>query len=171
MAGATAPANIYVIGHSRSGALAPPFAQWLADIASQWDAAGKAKLHVYTFAGPTPGNDKFAARFQSSGIDTYRFANTYDVVPHVWQPDEMREISALYGDQLTALKGPIDAWAAALESYHYQHEVIAQPRTWNEQAQSNFLQRAAAEHLDGYLKAFGLYDSNNFNILTLFAPI
>lgn len=171
IAAAPSPANLYVIGHSKSGPLAAAFAQWLADIAPQWDATGKAELHVYTFAGPTPGNDKFAGRYLTSGIDECRFENKYDIVPHVWDPAEMRQISGLYDDQLAALKGPIDAWAAALESSHYRHEVTDQPRVWKKTPQSNFLQRATVEHLDGYLKAFGLYDPNSFNILTLFAPI
>jgi len=171
IAGATVPANVYVIGHSKSGALAPAFAQWLSDIALHWDPRQKAKLYVFTFAGPTPGNDRFADRYQHSAIDETRVANTYDVVPHVWQSDEMRQISGLYADQLNDLKNPLNNWATTLESYHYQHEVATQQIDWDNVPQSNFLQRIAFEHLNAYLKKFQIYNDEKFNILKLFAPI
>jgi hypothetical protein len=178
IANATAPVNIHVIGHSKSGALAPALALWLADTQGgavsnpeQWDPGSKAKLHVYTFAAPTPGNAGFAARFKQRIADAYRLENTYDIVPHVWSPSEVKEIPDLYGDQLTALKIPADALALALQVPAYQHETEPAPWTGADVPQSNFLQRAAVEHLDSYLKKFALYDASTLSILALFAPI
>lgn len=172
------PVNICVIGHSKSGALAPAFALWLADtkgaaISSpeQWDSGSKANLCVYSFAAPTPGNACFATRFRQKITGCSRFENPYDIVPHVWDPDEVRKISGLYGDQLSALRIPAEALALALQVPAYQHEVQSKPWAGAAVPQSNFLKRAAVEHLDSYLKEFGLYDASTLSILALFAPI
>ncbi len=178
VANATAPVNIYVVGHSKGGALAPALALWLADTqggavgnSEQWDPSSRANLHLYSFSAPTPGNAGFAARFKQRIADAYRLENPYDIVPHVWDPSEVREVPDLYGDQLTALRIPADLLAAALRVTGYQHEVPAAPWTGAAVPQSNFLQRAAIEHLDSYLKKFGLYDASTLSIVALFAPI
>jgi hypothetical protein len=169
IATAAKPANIYVIGHSKSGALAPAFAQWLSDIGLHWDSGQKAKLHVFTFAGPTPGNKAFADRYK---IDETRVFNINDVVPHVWQPDEMREISQLYDGKLAGLKDPLNTWATALESYRYQHEVSPPSSFAGENPPGgNFLQCIAEGHLNAYLKKFNIWIDGEFDILSLFKPI
>jgi hypothetical protein len=178
VANAAPPVNIYVIGHSKSGALAPVLALWLADtqggsvsIPEQWDPGSKAKLRLYSFAAPTAGNAGFAARFKRKITDYHRFANPYDLVPHVWDPNQVRQIPGLYGDQLTALRIPAELLAVALQVPAYQHEVPPEPWTGPAVPQSNFLKRAAVEHLDSYLKKLGIYDADTLSILALFAPI
>ena len=52
--------TIYVTGHSLGGALAPAFAQWLADTRTKWDPNKNATLQIFAFAGATPGNRVFA---------------------------------------------------------------------------------------------------------------
>jgi hypothetical protein len=178
VANAAAPINIYVIGHSKGGALAPAIALWLAETqggavstSEQWDPGCKANLHLYSFSAPTPGNTGFAARFTQKITEYYRLANPYDIVTHVWDPNEVRNIPGLYGDQLTALRIPADALAFALEVLAYQHEVPSEPWTGAAVSQSNFLKRAVVEHLDSYLRKFGLYDCSALSTLALFAPI
>ena len=180
MASGMPPKNIYIVGHSKSGALAPALALWLADTQgrsveppAQWDPDRKARLHVYTFAGPTPGNAAFTARFQSAPtiVERYRSANPFDIVPHVWNPTEIKEISGLYRDQLMFLKVPADVVAASVKIFGYEHEGAAQQGDWPDVMQPNFLERAAVEHLDGYLKQFKIYDERNMNTLALFAPV
>jgi hypothetical protein len=170
---AAAPVDIYVTGHSKSGALAPAFVLWLADTALQWDPADKAKIHACTFAGPTPGNAGFANRYQAARkiTERMRIENPYDVVPHVWDPIEMRTIPGLYGNQLTWSSLMVNSLANAVAQYHHQHEITAPPWTGADVPQANFLQRIAVEHLDGYLKTFGIYDAESLNTLKLFAPI
>ena len=178
VATATAPVNIYVVGHSKSGALAPALALWLADTqggvvvgAEQWDPSAKAKLYLYTFAAPTPGNAGFANRLKQKIAASYRLANPYDIVPHAWNPKEIREIPNLYGDQLSALRIPADVLALALEATAYRHEVLSAQWTGGAVPQSDFLQRAAVEHLDFYLKQFGIYNANSLSTLALYGPI
>ena len=178
VANETAPVNIYVIGHSKGGALAPALALWLADTQGmvatdpdRWDPDTKARLHLYSFAAPTPGNAGFADRFQHKIADSYRLANPYDIVPHVWDPSEVRLIPDLYGNQLKLLAVPAIALATALEVPAYRHEVPSVPWTSAAVAQSNPLQRAGIEHLDSYLKKLGLYDDRTLSTLALYAPI
>jgi Lipase (class 3) len=178
VANAAGPVNIYVVGHSKGGALAPVLALWLADTQgravvdpAQWDLESKAILHLYSFAAPTAGNAGFADRFKQRISDAYRLANPYDIVPHAWDPNEVREIPDLYGDQLQALKLPANALALALQVVAYQHEVPGALWLGTGVAQSNFLQRAGVEHLDSYLRELGLYDDGSLSTLALFAPI
>ncbi|HLX36481.1 MAG TPA: hypothetical protein VKR29_01730, partial [Candidatus Binataceae bacterium] len=166
--GATKPANVYVIGHSKSGALAPAFAQWLWDIAQHWDPTQKAKLQVFTFAGPTPGNKAFADHYK---IDETRVFNTNDVVPHVWQSSEMQDIYKLYSGKLAALKDSLNKWATALQTYNYQHEVTPPLSFDGDVPDGNFLQCIAEGHLNAYLKNFNIWIDGEFDILSLFKPI
>ena len=178
VANAATPLNVYVIGHSKSGAVAPALALWLADTqgktlaaSEQWDPGNRATLHLYTFAGPTPGNAQFAARFQQKITDAHRFENPYDLVPHVWEPGEIREIPDLYGDQLWFLRPAADTLARFLQRPAYTHEVPPGPWKSLTEAPLNTMQRIAFEHLDAYLKEFGIYDDNTLSLLALFAPI
>jgi lipase (class 3) len=86
----------------------------------QWDPGSKANPRVYSFSAPMFGNAGFAARFKRKITDYYRLDNPYDLVPHVWDPNEVREIPGLYNDQLTALRIPADALALALQVPAYQ---------------------------------------------------
>jgi hypothetical protein len=178
VARAPSPLNIYVVGHSKSGAVAPALALWLADTqgktvaaSEQWDPGNKATLHLYTFAGPTPGNAQFATRFQQKITDAQRFANPNDLVPHVWEPAEVKAIPDLYGDKLWFLRPAADTLALFLKEPAYTHEVP--PAPWNNltEAPLNTMQRIAFEHLDAYLQEFGIYDANTLSLLALFAPI
>jgi Lipase (class 3) len=178
VAGVPAPVDVYVVGHSKGGALAAALALWLVDTQGgavahrdQWDPITNAKVHLYSFAAPTAGNAGFASRFTRKITSAYRLANPYDLVPHVWNPDDVREIPTLYGSQLNALRLPADALALALQITAYQHEVSSARWTGPSVAQSNFLQRAGVEHLDSYLKQFGLYDVQTLSTLALFAPV
>ena len=82
-----APAGtpILITGHSLGGclasALAPCVASWV---------GGPSSLAVYTIAAPSPGNQDFAAYYntlftdQSGGSTAFRFFNSLDVVPNAW---------------------------------------------------------------------------------------
>jgi hypothetical protein len=96
----SAPVKVWVVGHSKAGALAPALALWLAESrgtnAGNWDPENRATLHLATFAGPTPGNGNFAERLRNAMASTYRLANPYDIAPHVWAADEAAQIPRLY---------------------------------------------------------------------------
>jgi Lipase (class 3) len=73
----SAGATIYCTGHSQGGALAPMMMARLGASAALW----KAKLHTYSFAGPTSGNPAFANWADGSGA-LVRVVNPLDVVPY-----------------------------------------------------------------------------------------
>jgi hypothetical protein len=178
VASTAAPVNIYLVGHSKGGALAAALALWLADTQGedvanqdQWDPGTNAKVHLYSFAAPTAGTAAFADRFTRKITSAYRLANPYDLVPHAWNPNDFRKIPDLYSGQLDPLRLPVDTLAVALQLTAYQHEVWSPEWTGPAIMQSNFLQRAGVEHLDSYLKKFSLYDAAHMSTLALFAPI
>src|SRR5262245_1838210 len=67
-AAAGPPLEVIVTGHSKGGALAPAVALWLKDALDSgredesWDPSRRARVRCHAFAGPTPGNEAFAAR-------------------------------------------------------------------------------------------------------------
>jgi hypothetical protein len=173
---ASGPVDISVVGHSKGGALAPALALWLADTqgnavaaSDQWDPGCIATLQVLTFAGPTAGNSGFANRFVGKFAGAYRLFNPHDIVPHAWDPAELRLIPDLYGEQLASLQVP--AWAVAefVEGYGYQHEVAAQP--WSLPLEPDTLPaHVAYNHLDAYLTELGIPDPG-LRFLEVFKPI
>jgi Lipase (class 3) len=170
--------TIEVIGHSKGGALAAALALWLADTqgmavaaAYQWDPSTKARIKVWSFVAPTPGNAGFAGHFAQKLPDAYRLANPYDLVTHAWNADEFEQVPTLYGEQSSELQQIVKSLEGRLRESDYQHEIRSAQWTGAPLPQSGLLQRAAIEHLDAYLRVLGIYDERNLNILSLFAPI
>jgi hypothetical protein len=169
--------EIHVIGHSKGGPLAAALSLWLADTqgpeiphAEQWDSKRRAVISVYTFAAPTPGNSAFASHFAKMIKNDYRLANPLDIVPHVWNAAEARDIPNLYKGQLRPLKGLVDALTPTLRQLDYCHEVPASEAGWTPQIEDLQLPgQIAFQHLDAYLKKFDLFSEMNF--VSLFQPL
>jgi hypothetical protein len=96
--------EIWVTGHSKGGALAPALSLWLADtqgrsapVEEQWDPDARARVHCVAFAGPTPGNARFAQRL-SDRLDgrLHRIANRRDFVTSAWDPRALVAVPSLY---------------------------------------------------------------------------
>jgi len=101
-------ATIAVGGHSLGGALAPCMGLYLYDnrVALGLDNPGlaKQKIAVYAYAGPTPGDQTFAAYYESR-IDGSSFAyssvyNTLDIVPQAWALDTLQTIPTIYAGKI-----------------------------------------------------------------------
>ncbi|MEO0472091.1 MAG: hypothetical protein AAF206_20855, partial [Bacteroidota bacterium] len=86
-AGTDSTVSIIVSGHSLGGALAPLLALKLRENKS----LSAANIQTYAFAGPTPGNVKFATYMvKTLGADNYHAHNNkLDLVPHVWEVDSI----------------------------------------------------------------------------------
>jgi hypothetical protein len=171
---ASAPVKVWVVGHSKGGALASALALWLAEWrganAGNWNPQNRATLHLATFADPTPGNANFAKRVQNAMATTYRLANPYDIVPHVWAADEAARIPALYGTKLLALEPLALLLVPRLRRYGYEHECSAESWPRTSLAERPLLTQIAVNHLDAYLHKLGIYDGQ-LNTLAVFAPI
>jgi triacylglycerol lipase len=87
-------ASIGVVGHSLGGNLATVYAPWLLYQLQQAGLAVPALLPVLTFAAPTAGNEAFAAAYDSSFPDSWRYYNAIDIVP--MSADDIRAAGALY---------------------------------------------------------------------------
>ena len=93
----TEPVAVTVSGHSLGGALSPTLALWLLDTQQEWDHRSRAMISVYAYAGPTPGNDDFAAYIDDRfGERLHRIFNPLDVVTHAWNVADLVELKALY---------------------------------------------------------------------------
>ena len=168
-----APLDVTVTGHSKGAALAQAVALWLREAldspAERWDAGRGARVHCDAFAGPTPGNAAFAQRFEGLlGPTHHHVRNMNDIVTHAWQPDELRQIPALYGSRTALFKPVIDTIVAATEPLGYRHvqpgvRAIAGPLV----ASRSFVQEFIHQHLDAYLHEQGL-DAHGIDALRLF---
>jgi hypothetical protein len=125
--------ELFVTGHSKGGALAPALALCLADTqgsdgipaAYRWNPDGKATIHCYAFAGPTPGNTAFAAHFnQRLGRRFYRYTNELDIVTGAWTPKGLRAVPNVYGKAVRRVPGLellARAVAEDVEHLDYRH--------------------------------------------------
>ncbi|OHD08392.1 MAG: hypothetical protein A2086_00125 [Spirochaetes bacterium GWD1_27_9] len=94
--------KIYVTGHSLGGLLSSTFGLWLND---KWNVENKPEIYIYSYAGPSAGNENFA-KYSDSVFknNCNRFVgakdkNTkLDVAVNVWNEKEMSNIPNLYGD-------------------------------------------------------------------------
>jgi hypothetical protein len=95
------PTAVNLGGHSLGGALSPTLALWLHDTQRDWDPAGHASLSVLPSAGPTAGNQEFAAYSDAKiGPLVTRLHNPLDVVPHAWASADVQAIPTLYVPQI-----------------------------------------------------------------------
>jgi hypothetical protein len=173
IAAAPAPVRVTVTGHSKGGALAIAFALWLAETQGdalperlRWDPEGRASVHGWSFAGPSPGNAAFAARVETVlGERCRRVYSDLDVVTHAWEPARIRTIAALYGDLVLrppGLEALAAAIASALESVplEYCHAGRADPpeglATTIDEDAPGFVGQLVHQHLDAYLRAMAL---------------
>jgi hypothetical protein len=113
-------------GHSLGGLMAPvlalKYAEHLAAVGKQ------AAMSVYSFAGPTPGDQAFAdymtSVFTSPSFKTVSFVrSSLDVVPHAWNYERMQEIKFLYPfwPATDQVKDLIDYCADPVKNLGYIH--------------------------------------------------
>jgi hypothetical protein len=92
--------QIAVAGHSLGGALSPTLALFLSDTKSEWDATNMTHIGAFPTAGPTPGDEAFAAYYekQIAANKIYYLSqhNAIDVVPHAWQKEDLEKIPTIY---------------------------------------------------------------------------
>jgi hypothetical protein len=90
------PVKIITGGHSQGGALSPLVALWLADTQTSWDPDGLASISCWPFAGPTPGNKKFADYYDDNVPNTTSVVNPRDVAVRFFNEDDLHKLKTLY---------------------------------------------------------------------------
>ncbi|MEM6720586.1 MAG: hypothetical protein AAF611_14760 [Bacteroidota bacterium] len=96
--------QVAVAGHSLGGALSPTLALYLVDKKSEWDPTNKASVGAFPTAGPTPGDEAFAAYYekqiQAENIYYLSQHNSLDIVPHAWEKGDLAKIPTIYDEYI-----------------------------------------------------------------------
>jgi hypothetical protein len=151
------PVNLYTTGHSLGGALAPSLTLALDDLRLLWDLRGNATFYPFAFAGPTPGDNNFAAYFnQKFPQGLQRVWNALDIVPHAWDTTQMNELPTLYGQSVPAVADAVNLILPCIESIDYtplntQDATFSGPQqNPNISTLQEYLQEAAWQHVTAY---------------------
>lgn len=163
--------TVSVAGHSLGGALAPAVALWLdmtrdtpdAKGAVPWDPGRTARIEVYSFAGPPPGNKEYAALYDERlGEATTRAWNPFDVVPHGWAESTLAQLPGLYAPYATpslpiglglALSRILAMWGG------YEHVCPRASPLAGGQVEPNisdYVTQTLYQHTHAYVKMLGL---------------
>ncbi len=86
--------SIGVVGHSLGGNLSTVFAPWLLYQFQQNNVTPPTLFPVMTFAAPTAGNQAFAAAYDESFPNSWRYYNEIDLVPTA--ADSLRSAEQFY---------------------------------------------------------------------------
>jgi hypothetical protein len=152
--------EIVVTGHSKGGALAPALALWLEEKReTDWDPSQRASIHCVAFAGPSPGNNAFAERFNTKLGDRFdRVVNEQDIVPHAWETGTLGRINSLYDPEprcpraLAELLNSIAKRVGPLAYAHLGGRLTPLKPALNAKRKS-FAAQMVHQHLDGYFEA------------------
>jgi hypothetical protein len=161
-AGAAAPLDITVTGHSKGAALAQTVALWLREALDapdeRWDAGRGARVRCHVFAGLTPGNAAFARRFEERlGGDHHHVRNAHDIVTHAWQVEDLRRIPGLYGARTAIFRPVVESIVSGTAAFGYRHVQAGVRRIEATLMPSRpFAEEFVYQHLDGYVDQLGL---------------
>jgi hypothetical protein len=91
------PWSVYVTGHSLGGTLTPPMTAYLSNVLYGGEYG---RVVPFSFAGLTPGDEGFAAYFNTLGNPGFigRMHNTLDIAPFCWySKSDVQNVYAPYG--------------------------------------------------------------------------
>jgi Lipase (class 3) len=142
-----------------------------------WAPKSRATVHCYSYAGPTAGNQKFAARSNAKiGPRCHRFANPSDVVPHAWTQGDLSGIPALYPNAVASkglLKELVGIVAGLTGKLGYtQIDTLETVPRFGAVDTENplFFDQFVYQHMEAYLVAFGLAE-HGITTQTFFDPL
>lgn len=155
--------SVTVTGHSLGGEMASTTALWLSDTQGHlWDTQRQARVSAYTFAAPTAGNAIWASYFQQQlGDNAHRIWNSLDVVPHVWQLGDLKQIPNLYEPQIKAplplkLALKILIWMVKSKDYTQIAAIASDQQPFKGTVNTDpewaqFFDQIAYQHVDAYI--------------------
>jgi hypothetical protein len=172
--GADKKRTLIFTGHSLAGALSPTLPLLLFTKVGLDMNAWK-EVKVYPSAGYSPGNDKFAAFFQSKfppsnqqGGNSFQVWNqlvwnTHDVVPRAWDTSTLTGLTTLYGNTLEPLDraeiAVLQFTAHELSGPDYKQLLSAsltQPVAHPVTTLDEFLQQMSFQHVEAYFHLLGV---------------
>ncbi|MGD1713528.1 lipase family protein [Dapis sp. BLCC M172] len=127
----TKPIDLFVVGHSLAGALAPLTALSLFERPSEWDSKGIATIKVFSLAAPTPGNKAFQTYYASKlgGEKTQRLWSPIDIVPNFATKQGLDNTGTIYEPDIPST--PLvdvfcSVWNRTIEHHDFQY-ITTQP--------------------------------------------
>lgn len=120
--------DITITGHSLGGGVSSTLALWLHDkIPFLWPEK-PFDLHVFSYAGPTAGNEAFAAYSDRIiGNVCHRFVNPLDMAPKLWNKNDILSLFKLY--KPIASIDPISLFVLKLISFLLKNKGYTQIKT------------------------------------------
>jgi hypothetical protein len=165
--------EIVVTGHSKGGALAAALTAWLAQSRADgpnegnWDPESKVRLRCLTFAGPTPGDDRFNnLLLQKLGPgDFRRIWNRWDIVPHAFGWNDLEAIRTIYDAVL--IEPLLEKLREAIRNDDYSQigPGLPFPEDPNPPSQKLSLLNAVDNHMENYLKRLNISHSTGWFFL------
>ncbi|TQM33247.1 lipase (class 3) [Nocardia bhagyanarayanae] len=150
--------DLTVTGHSLAGVLSPTLALLLRDTQQLWDPSEKARVSVLSTAGPSFGNPEFVAYATQRLQRVRRYANSLDVIPNVWNPDDIDRAKTFYSDNNLPAPWPglFDLIKQASNSGQYAHLDSTNgvfQGTFNTEV-TDYLKQVGYQHIGGYRQFF-----------------
>ena len=143
-------ATVTVTGHSKGGALAPATALWLHE---QLASAQRVTIRCFAFAGPTPGDEEFARRYDAAlGPRTRCIVNRCDIVPQAWATKTLGGIGKLY----PLLMAATNALSRSVDKLGYAHIPKTRLAFGAKPDPGLVVEQLVHNHMDAYLIAAGL---------------
>ena len=175
-------AGVCFTGHSLGATLAATLALHARDIQSSWDPQSKATVTTINFAGPSAGDERFAAYFDHAfsytnnalpywtppeGLQTYAdcIRNSLDLAPMAWKSETLKWAPETYDPHF--LFQPFGTGiiailiADALKSHAYT-QVQSRQKPWNGKFSDNpgpgnkWLAEVSYQHVDAYPNLLGV---------------
>jgi hypothetical protein len=162
--------EIVVTGHSKGGALAAALTAWLAQsrvddsIEGNWDPEKRVRLRCFTFAGPTPGDDRFN-NLLLAGLnagDFRRTWNRWDIVPHAFGWNDLEEIRTIYDAKLIEPLLEMLREAIRSDAYAQIGPGLPFPEDPNPPSPKLSLLSAVDNHMENYLKGLNIPHSTGW---------
>ncbi len=160
--------DVVTVGHSLGGTLASTLALYLQDTKNEWDPREKSTIYTTPTAGFTAGNSDFAKYSDSRiGPNTDRIWNDKDVVPRLWNAQDLESIRTLYSPYINerVVDPIVDILEILANGNDYQqiqesHELNG----WIQEFPDDknpikiFFEETVYQHMNSYAIILGVYD-------------
>ncbi|NES07187.1 MAG: lipase family protein [Okeania sp. SIO2F4] len=127
------PIDLFVVGHSLAGTLAPLTALALLERQSEWDSKNITTLKVVSLAAPSSGNQAFQDYYTSKlGDQTQRLWSSLDIVPNIATKEAVALTASIYEPDIPStplVKIICSVWNGEIENHEYKYITPQAPYT------------------------------------------
>jgi triacylglycerol lipase len=152
--------KLNVTGHSLGGLMCTTFALWLYDELAYQGKTDRVGFNVYSFAGPTAGNDDFVKYTNMKfGRRYVCYENHLDIATHVWVESDMTNVlPGIYAPKIGLKKAEqeaLDFFCRQIKSLGYAQLNEIKPvasEIYSGRLFADYLLQAAYQHVVPYLE-------------------